>query len=450
MTTLPEESKWEEGIYEFHINDKATGYNPATGVDGISNLPWNQLANRTRFLKNLVEVEHNPDGSHKIVDNDFLSDTSIPESQLLLDYSTESLHARTESELAAITNITSSFENADAETIERAALLRKLLPESKKYTQRASAYELFIKEFSLMEDVHINLQLRDNLEYAAIDGDDSIDLETTEGLVIGEEYCLHNGDGGEGELVTIRAIFPLDKRVRCVNAVRKTRKTGVLSKTNLALAEDGARTVTGTWSYLSGWVDILTECESGSIYLTRDDIGYKEVLQFLEIQQEGSDEWLDLELSETISNGDGTVTDYWRFIPGGKKFRMRIEYTGSTAEYEVHNIVITANTNTTSVEAVRQPNVVKAIVGNGFIRIKGYKYGTLYEVPHAGTRVRLLSAPYITSPYAELDMEEVGTDYEFPLPENMLGTRQIYVQLQYIDAEGFQSKWSPVFAALMG
>lgn len=47
---LPENAFWETGIYQYEQGDKLIG-----GVDGIDNLPLQQLANRTLFLKNRLD-----------------------------------------------------------------------------------------------------------------------------------------------------------------------------------------------------------------------------------------------------------------------------------------------------------------------------------------------------------------------------------------------------------
>ncbi|WP_414451511.1 phage tail protein [Burkholderia sp. 22PA0099] len=46
MANLKEESKWEDGVYQFETSDPVEG-----GPEGIDNVPTRQLANRTRHLK---------------------------------------------------------------------------------------------------------------------------------------------------------------------------------------------------------------------------------------------------------------------------------------------------------------------------------------------------------------------------------------------------------------
>ncbi|KVA70975.1 hypothetical protein WM36_02175 [Burkholderia ubonensis] len=50
MSNLIESDRWEEGIYQLETSDPVIG-----GPDGVDNLQAKQLANRTRFLKRLVE-----------------------------------------------------------------------------------------------------------------------------------------------------------------------------------------------------------------------------------------------------------------------------------------------------------------------------------------------------------------------------------------------------------
>lgn len=61
MGTIVEQSIYESGIYQLELTDPLQG-----GEDGISNLQAKQLANRTLYLKNLLEVQHTPEGSHLV------------------------------------------------------------------------------------------------------------------------------------------------------------------------------------------------------------------------------------------------------------------------------------------------------------------------------------------------------------------------------------------------
>ncbi|MGY4832022.1 phage tail protein [Burkholderia pyrrocinia] len=51
MANLKEESKWEEGVYQFETSDPVEG-----GPDGVDNVPTKQLANRTRHLKDRADA----------------------------------------------------------------------------------------------------------------------------------------------------------------------------------------------------------------------------------------------------------------------------------------------------------------------------------------------------------------------------------------------------------
>lgn len=50
MANLKEESKWEDGVYQFETSDPVQG-----GPDGVDNVPTKQLANRTRHLKDRAD-----------------------------------------------------------------------------------------------------------------------------------------------------------------------------------------------------------------------------------------------------------------------------------------------------------------------------------------------------------------------------------------------------------
>ncbi len=49
---INEISQWEEEIYLLRRNDRVLG-----GVDGVANMQARQLANRTQYLKALLELQ---------------------------------------------------------------------------------------------------------------------------------------------------------------------------------------------------------------------------------------------------------------------------------------------------------------------------------------------------------------------------------------------------------
>ncbi|KVH43538.1 phage tail protein [Burkholderia diffusa] len=51
MANLKEESRWEDGVYQFETSDPVQG-----GPDGVDNVPTKQLANRTRYLKDRADA----------------------------------------------------------------------------------------------------------------------------------------------------------------------------------------------------------------------------------------------------------------------------------------------------------------------------------------------------------------------------------------------------------
>lgn len=59
MATFSDTPIYEAGIYQLETSDIIAG-----GAEGISNLPMQQLANRTRKLRDLLETEHDATGAH--------------------------------------------------------------------------------------------------------------------------------------------------------------------------------------------------------------------------------------------------------------------------------------------------------------------------------------------------------------------------------------------------
>ncbi|WP_179255394.1 hypothetical protein [Burkholderia sp. HI2714] len=67
MANLKEESKWEDGVYQFETSDPVQG-----GPDGIDNVPTKQLANRTRYLKDRADAA---DKRVDVIGNDKIAKT---------------------------------------------------------------------------------------------------------------------------------------------------------------------------------------------------------------------------------------------------------------------------------------------------------------------------------------------------------------------------------------
>lgn len=61
MAYLKEQAKWEEGIYQYELDDLLQG-----GEDGIDNVQGKQLANRTLYLKQELEQHQAAANPHKV------------------------------------------------------------------------------------------------------------------------------------------------------------------------------------------------------------------------------------------------------------------------------------------------------------------------------------------------------------------------------------------------
>ena len=446
-TVMPESSTWEDSIYLLDpLTDRALGYNPNDDTDGPANTQWQQLTNRTRFLRTTFEVEHNPDGTHNIKGDDLAEGTVIDESQLKLSEGTQALADAIAAEKDKINALLETSQNINGNSVDIAKCLAKLLPIVQSYTVGAGAYELFIDGFTLMNNKTYNLCLRDKLNYAEIVGDDSLDLETVEGLEVGETYVIHDGKGNDSETATIMKILEEDKRVRFTTPLKYTREHGVLSCSDLVANDDGAQTNSGNFSYQTDYLTTLVDYNSGSLSLNRDWDGKSTVTPQAWYNVLGSDEWIEIPLSSTTENSDGTCTDYWSYIPGKNPVRFRIQYTGDKQTYTVHYIVLSPNVSYTRIDTVRQPWVVSARYSYRNLSIVGSPYGTLYEVPHALTRMRLMSAPYVTDPYFLYEYNTPVTSITLQVPPALYSCKTLYIQLQYTDREGADSRWSDVYA----
>lgn len=64
MGRISETPFWVEQLYRIQVSDPILG-----GEDGVTNIQPSQLANRTRYLREILTREHDESGAHCIVGN---------------------------------------------------------------------------------------------------------------------------------------------------------------------------------------------------------------------------------------------------------------------------------------------------------------------------------------------------------------------------------------------
>lgn len=435
--TLPCEPVWEKYIRQLAITDRVLGYDPATGEDGPSNVQWLQLGNRTLYLKKFLETGHDPNGHHALKDADFKDGINIPEKCLALDHGTKELYEAIGRSLLEVDELRKRAEKVQDVGLSFSGAMLRLIPLAQEYSGNRSAYELFTDSVSSMDHTPTRL-------LGEIKGDESLDLESTDGLEVGRTYIVCDEDGGRPEEATIMSILT-DRRIRCTERLQVTRDRGLFTSTNLFRDTDGltGAVATSDFVYISKELTVLTNAHSGVLIVCRDKGDVDAVAEY---KLAGSLKWHRAEALPPREYPDGTVDDNFSLPRGTMTVRLR--YSGGTYPFKVHYVVVRPVTAITWIEDVRQPRVLSASVEDGMLTVHGSAYGTLYGIPMAAMRASVSALSYIDEDNYTVTVraEDIQDgSIAFPLTEELSREPALYLRIQYIDTEGSSSRWSDVF-----
>ena len=155
---LPEEAKWEAGVYQLEVTDLAEG-----GPNGVLNTQAKQLSNRTAYLKSELEK----------------TQASIPGTE-------------------AFDRIAQQLSSLDVSKVERRTdHLERLVGD---LALALDANMLYPDADALVVENFDNPDQVDLMEVqviSVVSGDDSIDLLDSTGIVIGAYYMLTDGENQE-------------------------------------------------------------------------------------------------------------------------------------------------------------------------------------------------------------------------------------------------------------
>lgn len=435
--TLPCEPVWEEYISQLAVTDRVLGYDPVTGEDGPSNIQWHQLGNRTLYLKKFLETGHDASGHHSLRDADFKAGINIPESFLALDHGTKALYEAIGRTLLEADELRNRAEQMQDVSLSFSGAMLRLIPLSQEYSGSRSAYELFTDSVTSMAFTSTAL-------LGEIEGDESLDLESTVGLEAGKSYIVCDEDGGRPEEVVIMSILT-DRRIRCTERLHVTRDRGIFAATNL-LPDEGSLTgaaATADFTYISKELDVLADASSGMLIVCRDSGNINAIAEY---QLAGSLEWRRADPMPSREYPDGTVDDNFELPQGTMTIRLR--YSGGTYPFKVHYIVVRPVVAVTWVEDVKQPEILSASVSDGMLTLHGSTYGTLYGIPMSSMQVSVTTSPYITEDDYTVSVpagDVQDGSITFPIAEELSGAPALYLRIRHVDVEGSISRWSDIF-----
>lgn len=159
---------------------------------------------------------------------------------------------------------------------------------------------------------------------SAVAGDDSIDLETTAGLQLGQEYVIAGAAGAE--VVKVSQILT-SKRIRITGVLLATYDNmATLSRTNWALSVGEAAAADGSL-YFSKGMTLSSALGNHLVVIRRTASAAKTLLFFIDANNAT---WKEAQLLQQVATGvtDAGMADYTYQVPATGEFRLKVLVTG--------------------------------------------------------------------------------------------------------------------------
>lgn len=339
MGSISEKSSWPEEIYRIQKTDPILG-----GEDGIINIQPEQVANRTRYLKDTLELEHTADGGHNLTNNGIADNAAIPEDLLNLDVSTAELRLRLANLEADIEWLKKGVESLIAENGYLSEGLAKAALLTWRYGLWGGEFEFFVDGLTMRDAANVDAR-------AVIGKDDSIDCADTSGFREGMRLLV--SDGEYREEVEIRSVLERG-RIRLVNDLSRTySEPATLGYTDWDLSTSGMAIVNEGQLYFSRFSDVLENCGIGMLLINRKDGNGKLRVEYRDVKDGGG--WEEAKLAETIADRSGFVFD--RYTLSAMNVQLRI--TGVSEEPAIVRYMALMPTPFNFLpSSIRTPNVV--------------------------------------------------------------------------------------------
>lgn len=431
---LPCKPFWHEGIYQLETSDPATGYNPVLSTDGPANRQWNELGDRTLWLRAFLDAGHK-DGLHHIRAENILPGSRIPERKLRLNYATHDL-------AALLAQIESGVEKArdilalrNSQELSPAAILGRILPSLREYYDSGASFDLLNATASLREFAATGISKE-------ISGDDSLDVISTAGIYPDNTYFLMDDDGSRLETATVLSVLT-DTRIRFTRALEISRTAGILSSANIPPAQDGAN-ILHDFVWQSDWLDDLSGYKSGKLYIHRD-AGNIEGKAFW--QESGSDIWHEAEFLACDSFYDGTCDDV--FLVPGVSLRLRVEYPASSGAWKLYWLALQATKELILPETIKRPQIEFTELAGKNLTVRGTPYASLWDLPQDGFEMRVGIQGQFTGKPMLFGVRGKSQGMSVVLADEcFLSQKPLTIAIRHSDIEGSKSRWSGI--ALVG
>lgn len=277
---------------------------------------------------------------------------------------------------------------------------------------------------------------------ATVAGDESVDVTTTNNLVVGDAYLIHDEDG-TSEVVEVEAILT-STRFRATATLNKTRSnTGLLARTNWEIKAGFA--LAGNGRYFSREIKTLRYDDAGRL-IVRRVAGDGSVRVKVRRTSAPASDWLNAPLKRSASTENG-VTDLEFRLPVGGTIELQVEtQLGDSGELiEIHYLVCLPEVRAGRADPVRQPTNVAPGEGATDVMetpaLTGDAYYSLYGIDHQAAQFEVAT----DADFANIVYQggEPTPTTQHTVASGTLATNQVYFwRCRYQDAEGTWSPWS--------
>lgn len=373
-------------------------------------------------------------------------DTWNPINQILLDNTValKNMQDATDDEIEQLSDRVGEIEQTSSASVQRAVKLDWL------YRDNRIAHELWAPGFTLIDAV-------DTPIIEGVAGDDSVDVESTAELRVGEYYVLSQdaAPGGIGddetpgrvnELIQCTAILS-ENRIRLANNLTRTFTGGVLTRCSMkqigaAYAEASAGDI-----WLSKPVNVGNDAEGGAVVIRRSLNAADVRLYF---RDTNNPTWTERVWSTRRQGGDipAGFADYEYVLPMRGDGSLRVDVEGEPVAIR-HIVALSATTGLGGfVNPAMRPDapVITAPVDGATgvterptLAIAGYN--SPGNTPQGGVQFQIATSAGFATLHHDSGELPAGLSYQMPASV-LLANTTYYLRARVKDTSGLWSDWS--------
>ncbi|NLC36077.1 MAG: hypothetical protein GX772_06475, partial [Alcaligenaceae bacterium] len=335
------------------------------------------------------------------------------------------------------------IEQTSSNGVQRAVKLDWL------YRDNRIAHELWAPGFTLIDAI-------DTPIIEGVAGDDSVDVQSTAQLLVGEYYVLAQDVAGAGigddetvrasELIQCSAILS-DKRIRLANNLTRSFTGGVL--TRCSLHQVGAAYAEGSVGdiWLSKPINIGNDAEGGAVVIRRT---LNSGLARLYFRDSLNQSWVERKWSMRRQGGDIPTgfADYEYALPMRGDGSLRVDVEGEPMVLQ-HIVSMSAGTGLGGFAnpEMRPATPVITAPGNGATGIMErptlaiIDYASPGGTQQAGIQFQVSTSSNFLTIHHDSGTQAAGLSYSMPAAVLQLDTTY-YVRARVVDSAGLVSDWS--------